>query len=371
MKQFLLISGIQGLFVGLIIYRMANPANKKANSFLAMLVWVVSSFLLVQSQGTYFSEYPKLFMVSYVLTSMFCPIYYLYQRSVSSKDFKFSGAQWLVFVPSFTYLALLFPYLLLSNENLISTLRSADLTDLLMSDFVAVIANFYFLWASWKLIKGRKSDETINAAEFRIFVGFQAGVALVLICWSVFLFMQLGWLPAIAFRQTLVYLAMSGLVFFLAYVLMAQNFFFTRKKETGEQRYKHVSIDVSETELIGRQILSYLEETKAYKQPDFSLASLSELTGVDRFKLSYTINNALDTTFNSLINQYRIKEFIELSRSNHFRHYTMLGVANEAGFKSKSTFYKAFKDLEGCTPKEYLDSLSNEEIPDRAEAVSF
>ena len=68
-----------------------------------------------------------------------------------------------------------------------------------------------------------------------------------------------------------------------------------------------------------------------------------------RSKLNYFLNQ--------LINNLRVNEFKMLIQSPKANQLSLLGLANEAGFSSKSTFYAAFKKLEGMTPKQYESSL--------------
>ena len=56
------------------------------------------------------------------------------------------------------------------------------------------------------------------------------------------------------------------------------------------------------------------------------------------------------------VNFYRIHEFIRLAQSPLAAQKTLLGLAQEAGFNSKSTFNKSFKELMGCSPSDYLKS---------------
>ena len=74
-------------------------------------------------------------------------------------------------------------------------------------------------------------------------------------------------------------------------------------------------------------------------------------------ELSRLINECGDVNFYQFINKYRIEKFKELIQSPNAHHFTLLGLATEAGFSSKSTFYDAFKKMEGMTPKQFEKSL--------------
>ena len=58
--------------------------------------------------------------------------------------------------------------------------------------------------------------------------------------------------------------------------------------------------------------------------------------------------------FNHYINGYRLKAFQEKSLDPANSHYTILGLAYESGFNSKSVFNDFFKKSTGQTPKAWL-----------------
>jgi AraC-like DNA-binding protein len=62
----------------------------------------------------------------------------------------------------------------------------------------------------------------------------------------------------------------------------------------------------------------------------------------------------METNFNSLINEYRIKEFKKKINNQDFKLYTLTAIAYECGFNSKSTFNRVFKLECGQTPSEYV-----------------
>jgi len=57
------------------------------------------------------------------------------------------------------------------------------------------------------------------------------------------------------------------------------------------------------------------------------------------------------------VNGYRVDYVISALKEGDHRAVTLLGIAFDAGFPSKSTFYRAFKQLTNHTPSEYLSKL--------------
>lgn len=94
---------------------------------------------------------------------------------------------------------------------------------------------------------------------------------------------------------------------------------------------------------------------KLYTNPGLNLRILAIDLDVKEKELSRIINTK--TNFYHLINSLRVAEFKKLIESPKAKQLSLLGLANEAGFSSKSTFYSAFKKLEGMTPKQYEMSV--------------
>lgn len=98
-----------------------------------------------------------------------------------------------------------------------------------------------------------------------------------------------------------------------------------------------------------------IAQEKLYTNAKLNLRSLAIHLGIKEKELSRIINT--QTNFYQLINSLRVAEFKELIKSPKATQLSLLGLAYEAGFSSKSTFYSTFKKLEGMTPKQYELSL--------------
>lgn len=114
----------------------------------------------------------------------------------------------------------------------------------------------------------------------------------------------------------------------------------------------------SDTELDHRkhQILQALQENGLYKDPNLTLAKLAGFLGWPINTVSKIINETLQTNFNDLINRHRVSAFKELALSPQSERYSILGLGQECGFRSKASFYRVFKKETGMTPTEYMKS---------------
>lgn len=101
------------------------------------------------------------------------------------------------------------------------------------------------------------------------------------------------------------------------------------------------------------RIDKYIRTNRAYTDPQLTISDLSKLLNTSERSLSRIINSGSGLHFNGYINQYRVERAKQLLQDDAFDHYTMEGIANEAGFNSKATFYKAFKQYSDLSPANF------------------
>lgn len=109
------------------------------------------------------------------------------------------------------------------------------------------------------------------------------------------------------------------------------------------------------------KISTVILEEKLYTDPNLTLRTLSNQLQKKEKEVSKLINLHTHSNFYDFINQFRIEEFKKLLLSSKAKHLSILGLAEEAGFSSKSTFYTFFKKTQGITPKQYQDLSKSSE----------
>ncbi len=102
-------------------------------------------------------------------------------------------------------------------------------------------------------------------------------------------------------------------------------------------------------------LLRLFEEEKIYLNPNLSLGDLALRLKSNTSVLSALINQSFRKNFNDFVNEYRIEEFLKNSKTPAYSHLTLLAIALDSGFNSKSTFNRAFKKKMGVSPKEFLN----------------
>jgi len=101
-----------------------------------------------------------------------------------------------------------------------------------------------------------------------------------------------------------------------------------------------------------------MADEKLYLDPDLSLPKLAEHLGTSVNHLSQAINSGLEMTFFDYINQYRVNEAMDILRNGNQRFPAILDVALSVGFNSTSTFYTAFKKINGHSPAKFRRAQS-------------
>ncbi|KUG06944.1 helix-turn-helix domain-containing protein [Solirubrum puertoriconensis] len=103
------------------------------------------------------------------------------------------------------------------------------------------------------------------------------------------------------------------------------------------------------------RIREALENQKLYLNPTLTLAELSAHTGLAPRLISFTVNNGFGQSFNDLVNSYRVAEVKRrLASTNDATRLTLLGIAFECGFNSKTTFNRIFRQFTGMAPSAYV-----------------
>ena len=99
-----------------------------------------------------------------------------------------------------------------------------------------------------------------------------------------------------------------------------------------------------------------MEDDKLYQQPNLNLNEVAQVLRCNPKQLSKLINEEFDQNFSDYINQYRIEEVKQKLHLKEYEHYTILAIAMDAGFNSKSSFNAVFKKSTGLTPSAFRAS---------------
>lgn len=117
-----------------------------------------------------------------------------------------------------------------------------------------------------------------------------------------------------------------------------------------EKKYEKSALDAEQSERIARKLVHAMEHDFLYRDPNLTLGMLARHVGVSLNYVSQTLNQNLGQSFFEFVNGWRIKEAMPLVAKGDT---TILAIAYEVGFNSRSAFYSAFKRETGHTPSSY------------------
>lgn len=100
------------------------------------------------------------------------------------------------------------------------------------------------------------------------------------------------------------------------------------------------------------KLLALMAEEQPWLEPELTLTEVAKRLRTTPGLLSKVINTGCGQNFNDFVNTYRVREAQRLLADPRFAHYSLVGVALESGFNSRSTFNRVFKKLLGHAPSE-------------------
>ncbi len=117
--------------------------------------------------------------------------------------------------------------------------------------------------------------------------------------------------------------------------------------------YRNSGLDERAVEKIYGSLIEHMETQHPYLSDDLSLSALAAQLNVSPNQLSQVINQRSGSNFFTFVNAYRVQAVKVKLLDPAFAHLSILGIAFECGFKSKSAFNRIFKEQVGSSPLEY------------------
>lgn len=123
------------------------------------------------------------------------------------------------------------------------------------------------------------------------------------------------------------------------------------------KKKKKALLDEQAAQQFSSRLLHHLANEKPYLDPSLSLRSLADQIQMHPNQLSWLLNDSMQKSFNEFINAYRVEAFKEMARDPKNAKLTLIGMAYDCGFNSKTVFNTVFKKETGLTPKQFVNAL--------------
>ncbi|WP_316828807.1 AraC family transcriptional regulator [Pedobacter miscanthi] len=369
LKSLIFAGALQGLFLVLLL-RAKKPKPLADQWLMAWLILVsIQLFFYLDSLSIKPVATNFCGIIAFSIPLLTAPILFQYILSISSgkaphlKTVAFYVVPWLIYVILTTATGLTyhngitvrygFPHFTAIVPKLLIYLFTMP---------IAVIPGLYALKGLLVLNRYRKSlpdkysyTEKINLNWLKWLVISILGLFVLL-----FLFIRFGRQQQLAGTENLfayVGATLALYVFFIGYMGLQQQSAIEKDSNTAKLEqpaaYQKTGLDEISSAQLYSSLLNYMEEEKPYLNDELNLAMLAQQIGINANQLSQIINQQSTKNFFVFVNGYRVEAVKVKLLDPQFSHLSILGIAYESGFRSKSAFNRIFKTQTGLTPLEY------------------
>ena len=320
----------------------------------------------------YWDKYPHLVGVTLPFPLLHGPMLFLYTAFSLRSDQKLRRYDYLHFLPFVLTYFYMFPFfftysaerkVLVNNGQVDDYLGFMyfSLTIFIISGIVYPIVSYRLVNKHHKMISENFSyDEYISLNWLKYCIW---GIGVIYL--SVLVFAILEQVIGLTFpfsSDLITYILVVLFVFFLGYFGIRHHGLFTEgssvnriivePKPQGEYKKSGLKQEVAET--FHEKLLKLMNDKKPYLEPKLTLNNLAEELQVSINHLSQIINQFQEKNFYDFINEYRVEEFKNRVAKSENRNFSILAIAFDSGFNSKSSFNSVFKKHTGITPSEYM-----------------
>lgn len=372
------IASINALIIAFFLYKR----KEKKISTKILTIWSIafaihfSTPFFIQ-RNLFFHDAIWGFILGVVITSH-TPFLFVYTNSLADKNFKLNLKNLWHFGFVLIYILSFIPLLLLGNEKHLELIyEKQDLTFQVFLPMITLLfCQVYFLIRTTIiLIKHQYSikqefsyEKEVDLAWIkRIVFGFASIIVLSFIAYI----MVSAQIISLYIMDYSIIGANMILFFYIAYSGYYQKDIFkleepnihkselkkykpvSKKKIQSLKQEKNVS---SIQDPIIEELLDAMEKEKLYLNHELTLGELANQLNIHAHQLSKLINENLNKNFFEFVNEFRIKEYKRLVANPKNKHISILGLAMDAGFNSKASFNRIFKNTTGLTPSEFRKS---------------
>lgn len=366
----LVILSFLGAFQGLLLafaLVSVKKGNKIANRLLAAFVFVasISIFGGVMLTTNYVFDLPHLTRIHHPFTYLAGPLLYLYLKTLISKKPTFARKDFLHFIPFVMCFIYLIPYYFQSAAEKLQ-IMGIERQDPGMRQWyyfrstVLIVQFLVYLFAViWMLVKHSRQAKK-NGIKLDKSVRFQIRF-LVISCASLWTLGVLRYLlDSSPQTNLLVLLGVACIVYGLGYICLIKPEVVSGADEAQSPlaKYENSTLSSQRSDRYLKKLLQIMETEKLYTDCELSLQKVAEKISIPPHHLSQIINERLNQSFSDFVNSYRVEEVKKNLLEPRKKHYSILAIAEDSGFNSKSSFNSVFKKHTNITPSKFRENSS-------------
>lgn len=366
------------LFLSIIL---GKKNKQRADNFL--IIYLIFSFVrqlyvYIEAEGLLNESYWMIFGKSHYLLN--APIFFFYVYALTQEQTLSKRWYVIVFIPFIAYsLNFFYHYFWLFNRSEVSFHHGLLYLDGQVSVpwalfvFIFLLIEPVFIILSYILLKRYKkrirdsfsSVDKINLNWLRLIFNIWFVSAVLLVPISTLTVGGVINLP-VGFMHLLMEVLNVAFLFILGYYGFKQTTIFSNLElatpmEVKESvSYERSGLSKEQASHYHQQLLTLMRERKPYLNGELRAGELAQQLNISVNHLSQVLNTIQNQNFFDFINGYRIQEVIEKMKDSRNRNLTLLAIALESGFNSKTSFNTIFKKVTNQTPSDYFKSLNKE-----------
>jgi len=347
--------------------------TRRYSDLIFSFLLIATSFILIEYMFGYMGInilWQELLFFPYETSLLIGPLFFLYFKSQINTDFRINGKDWFHFAPYILYVLYHLIIYYQGRDFVVSYNENSGIIGYL--DMIAsFVSNIFYFGLTLKIYRDYKKwlpnemPEGTNYSFQWFSLVIIAMLLSLIVIWT-FTFINLAGFPLDYQHNVWQYILLSLILVILSFEGYAQkqplylDYRINSVDEVNKQDESASGNEKTSNDLqLKMTILGLMEEEKLYLNPDITLKIVSTVSGYSKTEVSQCINSVFDKNFSQFINEYRIKAVCEALEAGEHNRFSLLGIAMNAGFNSKATFNRVFKEYKKCTPKQYAQKLNN------------
>lgn len=360
-------AGVQAAFLSITFFLKKG----KILSNKIQAVWLSVLFVDLIAQGFFQSpeaamEHPKLLLLGFGLPLLHGPFLFLYVKSITAQS-RLAKSDYIHFLWFALFKLIFAPQLIMSapelKEFLIYMTTEGDLVVKMMNYFITLhgLAFAYITYRQLRAHKDHVLQYYSNNGKYGL-NWLRALVAMNVLIWLVVF--SIHFLPYEQAKESgnvPIYLLVSVFIFITSYFALNHPVVFAEQWEQlqapgktleSSQKYAKTALSEEKSSTIKKHIEEYMAE-KPWLEPELNIRDISMAIDFPIYQVSQVINDQFGSNLYMFINRYRVREVQEMLTNPELEDYSVLQVAFQCGFNSKSSFNAVFKEVTGKTPTQY------------------
>ena len=367
MQALTLIASLGAIQGGIILLSILFRFRHRKNLPLSILLIVFSARLatIPTWNPDILLSLPWIYPATAPLPFLFGPLLWWYIRELASDRLIHPKSLLIHFVPYFLELsALIFTLISMTDAEYLIFITDVFSGNpplwLPVRNGLKVVLNIMYIFLAAKTAFGVKSEKLSGSKKLcaRLLIIIPSGVlaafAYVALPPSVTQDLAGGFVLPFFILTT----AMAVLIYGISFLLIVSPEI-TRPEIISSNKLEQLCTDEE-----CRRIMSFVNDrldSGAFHNPDLVLRDLASEFNIHPNRISFAVNKCCSISFRTLLNRKRVEFFMSMVSSGKCER-SILEIAFDAGFPSKSTFNRVFKEETGMTPTAYLESETENNI---------